>query len=103
MNALRRKLAHGRHDLYLAEKAITALSRLSHWSADHLVRVDPCCLYVDGWVYPLRWMVMEEKSTRARARARVRASGRGNCSRAVDDLARLDVDGWWDSLVADGG
>ena len=51
---------------------------------------------------------MEERSTRARARARVRASGRGNCSRAVDDLARLDVDGWdvdgwWDRLVADGG
>ena len=54
---------------------------------------------------------MEERGTRARARAmarararaRVRASGRGNSSGAVDDLARLDVDGWWDSLVADGG
>jgi len=54
-------------------------------------------------------MVMEERSTRARARARVRASDRGNSSRrrsqygAEDGLTSLDVDGWWDSLVANGG
>jgi len=97
MSALRGKLAYGSHDLYLAEKAITALSRLSHWSADFLARVDPCCLCVDGTVYPLSLMEMEERSTRARAR--VRASGRGT----EDEMASLDVDGWWDSLVADGG
>jgi len=81
MSALRRKLTHGSHDLYLAEKAITALSRVSHWSADPLQRVGPRSLYVDGRMYPLSLMVMEGRSTWARARARVRASGRGNSSR----------------------
>jgi len=109
MSALQRKLAHGSHNLYLAGKAITALSRVSHWSADPLQRVGPCSLYVDGRMYPLSLLVMEERSTRARARARVRASGRGISSRrrsrygADDDVTSLDVDGCWDSLVADGG
>ena len=71
VSALRRKLAHGSHDLYLAGKAIAALSRGSHWSADLLQRVDPCILYDDGRMYPLSLTAMEERSARARARARV--------------------------------
>ena len=109
VSALRRKLAHGSHDLYLAGKAITALSRGSHWSADLLQRVDPRSLYADGRMYPLSLLATEERSTRAR----VGASGRGraNASRrrsrygAEDDWTSLNVDGaWgWHRLVADGG
>ena len=106
VSALRRKLAHGSHDLYLAGKAITALSRGSHWSADLLERVDPRSLYVDGG-YSL--LAMEERSTRARARAsgrgRVNASRRRSRYGAEDDWTSLDMDGgWgWHRLVADGG
>ena len=71
MSALRRKFAHGSHDLYLAGKAITALSRVSHRSADILQRVDPRSLNVGGRKYPLSLLAMEERSTRARARVGV--------------------------------
>ena len=111
VSALRRKLAHGCHDLYLAGKAITALWRGSHWSADLLQRGNPLSLYADGRMYPLSLLAMEERSTRARARVGASGRGRVNASRrrsrygAEDDWTSLDVDGgWsWHSLVADGG
>ena len=113
VSALRRKFAHGSHDLYLAGKAITALSRISHWSADILQRVDPRSLNVGGRKYPLSLLAMEERSTRARARVGASGRGRVNASRrrsrygAEDDWTSLDVDGgwsWsWHRLIADGG
>ena len=108
---LRRKFAHGSHDLYLAVKVITALSRGSHWCADLLQRVDPRSLNVNGRMYPLSLLAMEERSTRSRARVGASGRGRGNANRrrsrygADDDWTSLDVDGgWgWHRLVADGG
>ena len=58
-----------------------------------------CSLYVDGRMYLLSLIVMEERRTWARGNSSRRRSRYG----ADDDLTSLDVDGGWDSLVADGG